>query len=224
MTMKNRTAIRKLLFCALFTVMVLGASAQVQIDWSIKAGMGMGNITGSSMASPKVTLAYKFGAAVECPFDKVWSLQTGIFFSSKGTNHTIVEMDGYSAQAQVNALYLELPLMAAARFNIDRNTRIVISAGPYCAWGVGGETKALGYSWSSSSSRPDWDSGDVIEMDTFGDEGLDLRRLDYGVGAGISVEYQHYIIGIDGQFGLCKLKKELEAKNLTGFVTVGYKF
>lgn len=223
MTTKDKTAIRKLLFCALFTVMALCASAQNQINWSVKAGIGMGNIIGNSVESPKVTLAYKLGAALECPFDKVWSLQTGMFFVSKGTNHTIVEMDGYSAQAQVNALYLELPLMAAARFSIDRNTRIVVSAGPYCAWGIGGKTKALGYSWSSSS-RPDWDSGNVIKMNTFADEGLDLRRLDYGVGGGISVEYQHYIIGIDGQFGLCKLKKELEAKNLTGFVTVGYKF
>lgn len=223
MTMKDKTAIRKLLIGALFTATAFVASAQNQIDWSVKAGVGMGNIIGNGMESPKITLAYKLGVAVECPFDKVWSLQTGIFFASKGTNHTIVEMDGFSAQAQVNALYLELPLMAAARFSIDRNTGIVISAGPYCAWGIGGKTKALGYG-GSSPSRPDWNSGSVIEMDTFGEEGLDLRRMDYGVGAGISVEYRHYIIGIDGQFGLCKLQKELDAKNLTGFVTIGYKF
>ena len=61
-------------------------------------------------------------------------------------------------------------------------------------------------------------------MNTFGEDGLDLRRFDYGVGAGIAVEYRHYIIGIDGQLGLSKLQTDLDAKHLTGFVTVGYKF
>ena len=70
----------------------------------------MANIIGDNMGSPKVKLAYK-----------IWSLQTGVSFVSKGTNHTIVETDGISAQAKVNASYLELPVMVAARFAMDRN-------------------------------------------------------------------------------------------------------
>lgn len=223
MTLTDKTAVKRLLFLAMFTVVTMLASAQDHINWSLKAGMGMANIVGENMESPKVKLAYKLGIALECPFDKIWSLQTGISFVTRGTNHTIVEAEGISAQAKVNASYLELPLMMAARLAIDRNTRIVVSAGPYGAWGIGGKTKALGYSWSSSS-KPDWDTGNVLEMDTFGKNGLDLRRFDYGVGIGLAVEYQHYVIGVDGQLGLCKLQKELQGKNLTGFVTVGYKF
>ena len=64
--------------------------------------------------------------------------------------------------------------MVAARFAMDRNTHILVAAGPYGAWGIGGKTKALGYSWSSSST-PDWSTGNVIEIDTFGKDGLDLR-------------------------------------------------
>ncbi|MCD7926137.1 MAG: PorT family protein [Bacteroides sp.] len=223
MAIKDKAAIRKLLFFALFAIATLVTSAQNQVNWSLKAGVGMGNLIGDNMISPQIKLAYKFGFALDCPLSKVWALQTGLFFVSKGTNHTIVEVDGYSAQAQVNALYMELPLMAAVHFTIDRNTKIIVSAGPYSAWGVGGKTKALGYSWSSSS-KPDWNSRNVIEMNTFGEDGLDLRRFDYGVGAGIAVEYRHYIIGIDGQLGLSKLQTDLDAKHLTGFVTVGYKF
>lgn len=223
MILKDKTTVRKLLFLSLFAIVAMVTSAQNQIDWSVKAGIGMANIIGENMKSPKVKLAYKLGLGLECPFDKVWSLQTGISFVSRGTNHTIVEADGVSAQAKVNASYLELPLMVAARFAIDRNTHILVSAGPYGAWGIGGKTKALGY-WSSSSSTPDWDADNVIEIDTFGKDGLDLHRFDYGVGIGVAVEYQHYMIGVDGQLGLCKLQKDLIGKNLTGFVTVGYKF
>ena len=57
--------------------------------WRIKAGIGMANIIGDNMGSPKVTLAYKLSIGLECPFDKIWSLQTGVSFVSKGTNHTI---------------------------------------------------------------------------------------------------------------------------------------
>ena len=78
---------------------------RVKVDWSIKAGIGMANIIGDNMGSPKVKLAYKLGIGLECPFDKIWSLQTGVSFVSKGTNHTIVETDGISAQAKVNASY-----------------------------------------------------------------------------------------------------------------------
>ena len=147
-----------------------------------------------------------------------WSIKAGI-----GTNHTIVETDGISAQAKVNASYLELPVMVAARFAMDRNTYILVAAGPYGAWGIGGKTKALGYSWSSSST-PDWNTGNVVEINTFGKDGLDLRRFDYGVAIGLSVEYRHYVIGVEGRLGLCKLQKELQGKNITGFVTAGYKF
>lgn len=223
--MGNKTAIKKIFFVGLlFIITPLVTSAQNEINWSIKAGIGMANLTGDYMESSKIRLAYKFGIGLDCPLGQVWSLQTGISFVSKGTNHTYIEGNGVSAQAQVNALYLELPLMVAARLAINRNTKIVVSAGPYGAWGVGGKTKAVAYSWSSSSSRPNWDEGKVTEMYTFDNEFFDLRHFDYGVGAGIAVEYRRYILGIEGQMGLGKLQRELGAKNLTGFVTAGYKF
>lgn len=222
--MGNKTAIKKIFFVGLlFIITPLVTSAQNEINWSVKAGIGMANLTGDYMESSKIRLAYKFGIGLDCPLGQVWSLQTGISFVSKGTNHTYIEGNGVSAQAQVNALYLELPLMVAARLAVNRNTKIVVSAGPYGAWGVGGKTKAVAYSWSSSS-RPNWDEGKVTEMDTFDNEFFDLRHFDYGVGAGIAVEYRRYILGIEGQMGLGKLQRELGAKNLTGFVTAGYKF
>lgn len=186
MALIDKVRVIKLLLFALFMMVSMVTPAQSQVDWSIKAGIGMANIIGDNMGSPKVKLAYKLGIGLECPFDKIWSLQTGVSFVSKGTNHTIVETDGISAQAKVNASYLELPVMVAARFAMDRNTYILVAAGPYGAWGIGGKTKALGYSWSSSST-PDWNTGNVVEINTFGKDGLDLRRFDYGVAIGLSL-------------------------------------
>ena len=134
MALIDKVRVIKLLLFALFMMVSMVTPAQSQVDWSIKAGIGMANIIGDNMGSPKVKLAYKLGIGLECPFDKIWSLQTGVSFVSKGTNHTIVETDGISAQAKVNASYLELPVMVAARFAMDRNTYILVAAGPYGAW------------------------------------------------------------------------------------------
>lgn len=214
---------KKLAFFILLSLVTLGVSAQSNLKWNVNAGIGMSNWYGDDTDGTDAKFAYKVGIGLECPFDKVWSLQTGVSFVSKGTNHTAVETDGISAQAKVNVSYLELPVMVAARFAMDRNTHILVAAGPYGAWGIGGKTKALGHRWSSSST-PDWNTGNVVEIDTFGKGGLDLRRFDYGVAIGLSVEYRHYMIGVEGRLGLCKLQKELQGKNITGFVTAGYKF
>lgn len=67
MAIKDKAAIRKLLFFALFAVATLVTSAQNQVNWSLKAGVGMGNLIGDNMISPQIKLAYKFGFALDCP-------------------------------------------------------------------------------------------------------------------------------------------------------------
>ena len=84
MALIDKVRVIKLLLFALFMMVSMVTPAQSQVDWSIKAGIGMANIIGDNMGSPKVKLAYKLGIGLECPFDKIWSLQTGVSFVSKG--------------------------------------------------------------------------------------------------------------------------------------------
>ena len=93
----------------------------------------------------------------------------------------------------INAMYLELPVMAAARFNVADNTNIVVNAGPYLACGIAGKTKI--------------DLGNDTERkyDTFGDDAL--KRFDAGLGVGVALELGKVIVGLDGQFGLVDVEK-----------------
>lgn len=202
---------------------ILTAWAQAPVAWSVKAGMGVGNLMGGNLTKAEVRLAYKVGVELDCPLEGNWSLRTGLSWVTKGTNYTIVQHEDLSAQAQVNAFYLELPLMIALRLPIARHAGMAVKAGAYGAWGVGGKTKALGYNWTSSE-KPDWDSNSVVEMETFSKEEIGLRRFDYGLGVGWEVEYRHFLFGIEAQLGLSKLQKELGAKNVTAFATVGYRW
>ena len=107
----------------------------------------------------------------------------------------------------VNAYYLELPVMGAARFNVADNTNLVVSAGPYLAYGVAGKAK-----------------DGVESVKTFSDKGLDFKRFDAGLGVGVALEFGRIIAGLDGQFGLVDVQSFTNPKNMNFSIVVGYKF
>lgn len=204
---------KKLALFVVLTLVTFVASAQSTINWSVKAGVGIANFTGSDVEDNKAKFGYKLGVGLECPFDQTWSLQTGLNLVSKGAKSDKYVEEGGEGQAKVNAMYLELPVMAAARFAVDNTTNIVISAGPYLGVGVGGKSKVEAKSGGTKVT---------VEEDTFGDDAL--RRFDFGLGIGVAAEFNRIVVGLDGQFGLNKLAKDVNAKNLSAFLTIGYKF
>lgn len=188
---------KKSILFVLFAVISVAGFAQMR-GWNAKVGMNISNYTGDSDLNAKI--GFKVGGGFEYGFNDTWSLQPSLFLSTKGA-----KKDNYS----VNAMYLELPVMAAARFNVADNTNIVVNAGPYLACGVGGKTKI--------------DMGDgEFSVKTFGDDGL--RRFDLGLGVGVAAEFGQIIVGLDGGFGFLNVAKGQNAKNMNFSVTLGYKF
>lgn len=165
-----------------------------QVAWNAKVGMNISNYTGDNDLNAKV--GFKIGGGFEYGFTDIWSLQPSLFLSTKGAKYD---------EVTINAMYLELPIMAAARINVADNTNIVISAGPYLACGVGGNISAGHESY-----------------DTFGDEGL--NRFDAGLGIGVAAEFGKIIVGLDGQFGLAEVDKMGNPKNINFSISLGYKF
>lgn len=199
---------KSILFFLFIFVSVAGFS---QVTWNAKVGMNISNYTGDADMNAKV--GFKIGGGLEYAFDNTWSLHPSLFLSTKGAKES-ASFDGVSGSVTINAVYLELPIMGAARFNVANNTNIVVSAGPYLACGVGGKTKGkasiLGYSGSG-------------KVDTFGDNGFD--RFDAGLGVGVAAEFGRIIVGLDGQFGLVKVVSgDGSPKNLNFTIGVGYKF
>ena len=142
----------------LFALISVAGFSQIT-GWNAKVGMNISNYTGDADLNAKI--GFKLGGGFEYAFDNTWSLQPSLFLSTKGA-----KKDGNS----INAMYLELPVMAAARFNVADNTNIVVNAGPYLACGIAGKTKI--------------DLGNDTERkyDTFGDDAL--KRFDAAVVVG----------------------------------------
>lgn len=185
---------KKSILLVLFTF--ISVTAFSQISWNAKVGMNISNYTGDDDLAAKV--GFKIGGGLEYGFTDIWSLQPSLFLTTKGAKED---------EATMNAMYLELPVMAAARINVANNTNIVISAGPYLAYGVGGKISVE-------------TSGVEVSVDTF--DALD--RFDAGLGLGVAAEFGKIVVGLDGQFGLVDVMKIGNPKNINFSISLGYKF
>lgn len=184
---------KKSILFVLFALVSVAGFSQIS-GWNAKVGMNISNYSGDGDSNAKI--GFKLGGGFEYTFTETWSLQPSLFLSSKGAKKDDLTM---------NAIYLELPVMAAARFNVADNTNVVVSAGPYLACGVAGKTK-MG----------------SLKDNTFGDGGL--KRFDAGLGVGVAGEFGRIIVGLDGQVGLVDVQKMGNPKNLNFSISVGYKF
>lgn len=214
-------------------IMALGAAAQSPFSFQVKAGVGTSNFHGKNIESD-TRIAYKAGLGINYELNRTWMLQSSLNFVSIGARYEI----DYFGKADMNELYLQLPVLIAARLNLGRNYSASLSAGPYIAYGIGGKT-------SGETDRYDYDSSHHggnnyhFRIDTFGsmlDDKMGNIRFDAGLMLGINIEYQRFIFGAELQWGMIKVNKqinsvlsyyefdEISPKNLASFFTVGYRF
>ena len=170
-----------------------------QISWNAKVGMNMSNFTGDMDTDMRI--GFNVGVGMEYQFSDMWSIQPSLMFTQKGAKQDEVKM---------NPMYLEIPVLAAARFAIADNQNIVVKAGPYFAFGIAGKCKIV------FKDTKDED-GDILM------EGA--KKFDAGLGVGVAYEINKFFIDLTGEFGLTKIYDGDGApKNINFSIGVGYKF
>lgn len=215
---------KKSLILVLFALVSVVSYSQV--SWNAKVGMNMSNI---SNMDGDVKIGYNLGVGMEYAFTDMWSIQPSLLFSTKGTKSEAT-IEGYTDKVSFNPLYLELPIMFAARFAVSDNMNIVVSAGPYLAYGVGGKAK-YEYSYEGESEEYEYDIFKDQKDEDGEVEEKGAKRFDAGLGVGVAWEINKFFVGVNGSFGLAKLgdvydendKKE-SMKNTNFSIGVGYKF
>lgn len=143
-------------------------------------------------------------------FSENWSLQSGLIISSKGYKYDAEDAHDYSYKAR--PIYLDIPILAAYKFNISDNTKFVINAGPYLAFGLGGKYK--------------YDEGGDVKIFKDYDKKKGWKRFDLGIQYGIGLELNdRYLINLTGQNGFISPADGGEnPKNMTFSIGVGYRF
>lgn len=194
---------KKFLMTAVLGMFALAGFSQVK--WDAKFGMNFSNMT--KFEDTKALPGFQLGVGMDYGFSENWSLQSGLMISSKGYK---VKEGEYKETTR--PIYLDISILAAYKFNISDNTKFVINAGPYLAFGLGGKNKVDGVDESEK---------------VFGDNGW--NRFDLGIQYGIGLELSdRYLINLTGQNGfICPWDTEDgedKPKNMTFSIGVGYRF
>lgn len=191
---------KKFLMTAVLGMFALAGFSQVK--WDARVGMNFSNMTKAE--GTKALPGFNLGVGMDYGFSENWSLQSGLIISSKG-----YKIKDYS---KARPIYLDIPILAAYKFNISDNTKFVINAGPYLAFGLGGKYK--------------YDEGEDVKIFKDYDKKKGWKRFDLGIQYGIGLELNdRYLINLTGQNGFISPADGGEnPKNMTFSIGVGYRF
>ena len=142
---------------------VLNVSAQNDSNWSWEAGVGISNLTGSDNEGLKTAISFKLGVGYEYAVSESFSIEPAVMLHNKG-----FKVDGFTGY--VARYFVEVPVLAAYKMDLNDNCQLVINAGPYVAYGLFGSDIEWG------------DGGKTSAFDA-------CNRFEAGVGAGAKVAF-----------------------------------
>lgn len=212
---KTNITMKKLLLSA---VALLVASLSFgQAKWGIIAGPNFSSVTAKqstgSKETTKILTGIRAGVTVDIPLSDEFYIGTGLLYAGKGGKFKD------AGDMKITLGYLQLPVNFMFKPEVG-NGWIVLAAGPYVAYGLGGKYK---------DTPPEFSPED--DVDAFGDEaGLGkLKRFDAGANVNIGYEMRSGLFfGLNTDLGLVNIYDNTSGgrrfKNTSFGVSVGYKF
>ena len=160
-----------------------GASAQIKSTYAGGLHFSTMTLKGAEIESvPGRPLGFHFGYLFDIPVFRAFTFQPGVLFSAKGTKYRIDSTD-YT----ISPIYLEVPANAAFTFG-GRRIKVILLAGPYIAFGVGGTI---------------WESRQSVQELKFGKgAGSDIRFIDVGLNFGIGVRANKFMVTAYYEMGM----------------------
>jgi len=212
---------KKFKFVLLFVAVVFSFSAIAQFSFGPKVGLNLAKYSFDFKDSDdepdvKMCLAPLVGFAINYQFTDELALQSGLFFSGKGTAIDLeklfdeiddVDVDGYM---RFSTSYLELPVNIAYGIAIGKS-QIQIFAGPYLAYGIMGKLKWDYTVKSGGDSESDKDDIKIKfknKIDESDDEEDTMYQsaLDFGLGFGLGFKTGPILINAGYELGLANLE------------------
>lgn len=193
----------------------------------IKGGLNMSNLYGDKLSNKDVKPCFHGGVGLDFEFTTNLSLQTGLYFSSKGADYTTSLSDEIeNVKYSVTANYLQLPIYFAYKIDITPDARLFLHTGPYLAYGVGGKRNIES---GFTDDRKEYFGKQ--EINTFDNE-YGYKPFDIGVGVGAGVELGIIFINLGWDMGLNNIARNIKGipsykptkKNRSTYLSIGYKF
>lgn len=174
----------------------------------VRAGLNVASFTGDLGEDMDSKCGFVGGLSADFALMESFYINSGVFFSMNGAKF---DEDGY--KLTYSPMYIKIPVMASYRYNFNENLQWQLNFGPYFAFGVGGKAK-VEY------------EGEEEKADFFGDDDDQLggKRFDMGLGVGTGITWNKIFFGIEYDFGMTKVVKDVKGKNSAFSVSLGYNF
>ena len=118
-------------FLLLAVMAVAAVSASAQITWNAKGGVGFATCWGDAEDIGSHFVG-KIGAGIEKPISSNWSIMPSLEVAWKGAKETFKE-DKETYKGQLDIFYLQIPVLAAYRINLNDSWNTTLKVGPYVA-------------------------------------------------------------------------------------------
>lgn len=219
-----------LLMASLSTVAV---KSQAQVQIGVRAGVNFSNISGKyedgdKIEDNKLLPGFHAGITFDIPVADEFAVQPGLLFSTKGVHYKNNDGDSYKEIPY----YAEIPVNFLYKPELG-NGRLLLGAGPYVAYGLGGkwkekydgETESGKLKFKSDVSEDDWENlGE--------DEYYYGKPLDFGANLLAGYEFSNKLsLQLNAQLGMANItpkyngeKTDGNIKNVGFGISLGYKF
>ena len=189
--------LKKIIFFILFLAGGYICSAQ---EISIRGGFNLsqmptkweGKVTNKNS---ELKLGYHFGPVFDLKMNKLFSLETGLLYSTKGLRETNKETNGTKSLSKINIAYIDLPITLKTSFTFH-NITISGDVGGYIAHGL--------FARYFSSENTDGTNNSWQKI-AWGNTGEAIKRLDYGIILGIGVKIKALQLGLCLENGVADL-------------------
>lgn len=188
------------------------------ISLSADLGMNVATLTNNNLGwGSKVGL--NIGIMAEKPVLNSLSVKAGLFYTMKGAKGGRDTGYGATLRTTLDPGYLEIPVMASYRYQLNEQIRLQFDFGPYFAFGLHGEDVKKVSGGASSPTKT------VYKL--FGSDGQ-MNRFDLGLRFGPEIVFNNKLrAGIAYEIGLTNAMSEecnSGIKNSNFMINVGYTF
>lgn len=195
---------RILFLITVFTAFVITSHAQMQIDYSVKAGLNLSKFSSSKLSKNAkedyyILPSFHVGGFVETPIYRNLYLQSGLSIQGKG-ERSLVEEDQLVLRERINIYTVELPVNAIYYLPTGKYGDVFVGIGGYIGYAVAGQ-----FHWEQKLSGVNNSGNRNLEFT--GNE-KDFNPFDIGANFSIGFKlFNGFLLHADYALGLNNISK-----------------
>ena len=176
-------------------------------------------IRGYDVSAPaKLKPGIQLGLVLTIPLNDQMMLQPGVVFAQQGAKweDSGIQLSNleakYSASAKMTLNYFQFPVNFIYRYDMSSSAALLLQAGPYLGYGLGGKEKS---EYSIKAYMLSKDESDEVTINFGNNKNKhDFKAADFGMGIGAGLLFaEKFQISLGYNLGLADIGHYVVAKN-----------